>query len=54
MPEDPHIHDHLGDVYHAIGLLFEARAHYEAAIYLFTEPHKKDVVRRKIDALPQC
>jgi tetratricopeptide (TPR) repeat protein len=54
MPEDPHIHDHLGDVYHAIGLLFEARAHYEAAIYLFTEPHKKDAVRRKIDALPQC
>jgi tetratricopeptide (TPR) repeat protein len=48
---DPHIYDHLGDVYRSLERFPEAREVYRKAYEMFTDEKSKAEVQRKIDAL---
>jgi tetratricopeptide (TPR) repeat protein len=50
-PRDPHIFDHLGDAFRALGLNDKALDAYTKALELLTEEKEKVVVRGKIEAL---
>ena len=50
-PDDPNIHEHLGDVYLALESDDKALASYQKAFELFLEEKDKTRVKKKIDAL---
>ncbi len=52
-PNDPHIFDHLGDSYNALGDLDNAYKAYQKAYELFENKNKKSAVKEKIDAITQ-
>lgn len=48
---DPVILEHLGDVYLRAGRMQEAANQYEQALSLYRQPHEKETVRNKLEAL---
>ena len=50
-PGDPHIFDHLGDAYQALGQKDKALDAYAKALELSTEETEKKMIQKKIDAL---
>jgi len=50
-PGDPHIYDHLGDVYRAQKNYSKALDIYSKAYQMFKNKKKKSVVKKKINAL---
>ncbi len=51
LPDDPHINEHLGDLYRALDRPDTARTFYNAAYEKFDDEAKKQAVQQKIDAL---
>jgi predicted negative regulator of RcsB-dependent stress response len=51
LPDDPYLHDHLGDVYQALGQRSKAIKAYKEALDHFDDQDKKAEVQKKIDAL---
>jgi tetratricopeptide (TPR) repeat protein len=51
LPDDPHINEHLGDLYQALGQPAKARTFYDTAFEKFDDDIKKQAVRKKIDEL---
>ncbi|MBE0582486.1 MAG: tetratricopeptide repeat protein [Desulfofustis sp.] len=51
LPDDPHINEHLGDLYQALGQPGKARTFYDTAFEKFDDDTKKQAVRKKIDEL---
>lgn len=51
LPDDPNVHEHLGDLYNRTGRADQARSYYHNALEKFTDEKKKDTVRRKLEAL---
>ncbi len=51
LPDDPHINEHLGDLYRALDRPDTARTFYNAAYENFDDEAKKQAVRQKIDDL---
>ena len=48
MPEDPTIHEHLGDIYSALKDYDKALHHYERSMALEKDPSKKNSVEQKL------
>jgi tetratricopeptide (TPR) repeat protein len=53
MPEDPTIHEHLGDIYSALKDYDNAVHHYERSVILEKDPSKKNSVEQKLRILKE-
>ena len=51
VPDDPHIYEHLGDVYRFLLRIPEALQAYKKAYQLLKEESDKATIKQKIDAL---
>ena len=51
IPDDPHIYEHLGDVYRSLQRFPEALKVYKKAYEMFKDDKDKANIKQKIDAL---
>ena len=50
-PDDPTIIEHVGDAYLKLGNSAQALIHYEKSLSLRDDPHERQKIQTKIDAL---